>query len=326
MIKYATIGTSKITEEFIAAARMDDRFFHAVVYSRNREKGEAFAKKNGCCKVITSLDLLAVDKEIDAVYIASPNAFHYRQSMLFIEHKKHVICEKPITASAEEYRALKSLAKKNGVIYMEAITSRHAEWRLKVINAVNEIGKISSARIDYCQRSSRYDSFMAGEHQNIFDMSLYAGTLMDLGIYCVYGTLDLLGMPKDIYAKASFLKNGADGGGCAVFDYGEFLATLTYSKTGQSALGTEIIGDMGTLKIGLISQYSDVCLIKDGKETVICGKSERPVLMSGEVKQFGNFILDYDRWEQEYQKISELAFNVQCCMDKIKLSAGIVYK
>ena len=48
---------------------------------------------------------------------------------------------------------------------------------------------------------------MNGEHVNIFDMSLHAGTLMDLGVYCVYAAIDLFGMPNGIKASASFLND-----------------------------------------------------------------------------------------------------------------------
>ena len=69
---------------------------------------------------------------------------------------------------------------------MEAIIPIYNSSRRLIKNALKEIGNISMVKIDYCQRSSRYDRFMNGEHVNIFDMSLHAGTLMDLGVYCVY--------------------------------------------------------------------------------------------------------------------------------------------
>lgn len=60
------------------------------------------------------------------------------------------------------------------------------------------------------------EHFLSGEKINILDMSLCAGTLMDLGVYCVYGTIDFLGVPNQIYANTHYLPNGADGSGMAV--------------------------------------------------------------------------------------------------------------
>ncbi len=136
-----------------------------------------------------------------------------------MENGKHVLCEKPITASAKEYDALLKLADEKGVIYAEAIMSRHFKGRKILFNALSEIGDISAARIDYCQRSSRYDAFKGGEHMNIFDMSLGAGTLTDLGVYCVYAAVDMFGMPQSINASAAFFDNGADKSGSAILEY-----------------------------------------------------------------------------------------------------------
>ena len=325
MIRYATVGTSAITEKFIAAAALTGRYIHSAVYSRTKEKGEEFAKRVGCSRVITDLSELANDKSIDAVYIASPNYYHYMQSKLLLENGKHVLCEMPVCSSASYYRELRSIAAANGVIFMEAMPPRFAPTRKAVLEALGKIGKITSARIDYSQLSSRYPELLRGEKPNIFNMSLHAGTLMDLGVYCVAGAVDLLGVPQEIYAKASMLPVGCDGGGTAVFDYGEFLATLTYSKVGQSQLGSEIIGDRGTLKIGYVSQYANVSLVTaDGEET-ICGMCERAELMAGEAVSFADFITDKTKAD-EYLSVCKQTYEVLRCMDKIKQSAGLRYK
>ena len=79
MLKYATIGTSFIAEQFVTGANATGRLTLAAVYSRKLETGTAFAQKFGCNKVYTSLQQLADDGEIDAVYVASPNIFHSGQ-------------------------------------------------------------------------------------------------------------------------------------------------------------------------------------------------------------------------------------------------------
>lgn len=324
MIRLATVGSSSITEQFIAACGYEKRIELAAVYSRDEKRGRAFADKFGIKEVFCDLEALSRWEGIDAVYIASPNSCHAEQSRLFLLGGKHVICEKPVVTNAAEYRELKALADSKGLIYMEAVTSWHNEGRLKALSAIEDIGNIAAARIDYSQRSSRYDSFLAGEHQNIFDMSLHAGTLMDLGVYCVYGAVELFGEPQNIEANASFLKNGADGSGCAIFDYGSFQAVLTYSKTGQSAIGTEIIGDRGTLKIGLISQFSDISVVTPSGENVLTQKPSRPELMSGEAIAFADFT-EGKRLE-DYNAVSAQTEIVHRCMDIIKQKAKIIYK
>ena len=323
MLKYATIGTSFIAEQFVTGANATGQFRLAAVYSRNSNTGLVFAKKFGCNKVYTSLENLAKDENIDAVYVASPNSFHAEQSELLLRAGKHVICEKPITTSAAEYKRLKSLADEKGLIYMEAIIPIYNSSRRLIKNALKEIGNISMVKIDYCQRSSRYDRFMNGEHVNIFDMSLHAGTLMDLGVYCVYAAIDLFGEPNNIKASASFLKNGADGGGVAIFEYDKFIASLTYSKTGQSVAPTEIVGDNGSIIMETAVYYQDAYLVKQGKKTPLFYNLSKETLMGYEAAAFYDFI--NGKRLDEYEQNSKITESVHACMDKIKKKANIIY-
>lgn len=324
MIKYATIGTSFIAEQFVKGANATDRLQLVAVYSRKYDTGIAFAQKFGCDRVYTSLEEIANDSQIEAVYIASPNSLHAQQSEFLLNAGKHIICEKTITTSADEYRRIKSLADSKGLIYMEAIIPIYNTSRGRIKAAINQIGNIAMAKIDYCQRSSRYDRFISGEQVNIFDMSLHAGTLMDLGVYCVYAAVDLFGIPNSIKASASFLSNGADGSGVAVFVYDKFSACLTYSKTGQSIAPTEIVGDSGSVIMETAVYYQDAYLIKQGKKTPLFDNVSKETLMGYEAIAFCDFI--NGRHLDEYNKNSNLCLAVHTCMDKIKQEAKICYK
>ena len=324
MIKYATIGTSFIAEQFVTGANATGQMQLVAVYSRKSDTGLAFAKKFGCNKVYTSLQSMADDDNIDAVYVASPNSLHAEQSEFLLNAGKHVICEKSITTSAAEYKRIKELADKKNLIYMEAIIPIYNSSRSRIKAAIDKIGNIAMAKIDYCQRSSRYDRFMNGEHVNIFDMSLHAGTLMDLGVYCVYAAVDLFGMPKGIKASASFLSNGADGSGVAIFEYDKFNACLTYSKTGQSVAPTEIVGDSGSVIMETAVYYQDAYLVRKNEKTPLFDNVSKETLMSYEAIALCDFI--NGKRLDEYNQNSEICFMVHSCMDAIKREANIIYK
>lgn len=324
MLNIATVGTSTITEKFIAACRFSGRFKLYAAYSRSKERAAEFAAKHGFEKSFSDLREMAEEPSIDAVYIATPNVFHAEQSRLFLNHGKNVLCEKPIATDSVTYGSLLKLAETNRLIYAEAIMSRHSPGRPALFEALPLIGRISQVRIDYCQRSSRYDRFKAGEHINIFDMSLGAGALMDLGVYCVYAAADLFGAPQSVAARASFLENGADCAGCAIFGYDGFSAVLTYSKTGDTALGSEIVGDGGTLKIRSVSQYNGISLIKDGKETPLYYSSHHPEIMGGEITAFADYIENPSRLA-EYREVCGLTSAVHKATDAVKRQAGIKY-
>lgn len=324
MIKYATIGTSFIAEQFVMGANATGRLTLAAVYSRKYDTGIAFAQKFGCDKVYTDLQNLANDTNIDAVYVASPNVFHAEQSEFLLNAGKHIICEKPITTSVAEYKRLKVLADQKGLIYIEAIIPIYNKSRERIKAALNDIGNIAMAKIDYCQRSSRYDRFMRGECVNIFDMSLHAGTLMDLGVYCVYAACDLFGMPNNIQATANFLSSGADGSGIAIFEYDKFSACLTYSKTGQSMAPTEIVGDSGSVIMETAVYYQDAYLVKQGEKISLFDDVSKETLMGYEAIALCDLIKG-NRLD-EYNANSEITFKVHTCMDIIKQKAKIEYK
>ena len=108
-IKYSVIGTSWITNSFIEGAKLVDGLILDGVYSRSEEKGKAFAQAVGAQRVFTSIEEVA-DSDTDFVYVASPNSCHYEQCKFLLENKKHVICEKPITVTSEEFSKLFFLA------------------------------------------------------------------------------------------------------------------------------------------------------------------------------------------------------------------------
>ncbi len=325
MIRLATVGTSGICESFLNGAAITNEYKLTAVYSRTFEKGRAFAQKFGCNRVFTNLEEMAKSDLIDAVYIASPNVFHAPQSQLFLKNGKHVLCEKPIVTNVADYTELKALAEAQGLIYMEAIIPRHLSAYSFVHNALKEIGKIAFAEIKYNQRSSRFDAFLKGDKVNIFDMSLHAGALMDLGVYCVYGAVDLLGAPSGISARVSLLPNGADGSGEICFNYGGFNAVLTYSKVDNAPSVSKIVGENGVLEIEMISQYAGAYLIKNGVKTLVAGHLSKAEQMSYEATRFADYILRFEENKEDYLNAVSLCINVHKCMDKIKASAGLVY-
>ena len=94
-----------------------------AVYSRHLVQAYTFGEPNKAQYFFDSLDDLGSCEHVDAVYIASPNSFHYEQAALLLSHGKHVLCEKPITSNARELEHLIQLAGQNNVILLEAIRS-----------------------------------------------------------------------------------------------------------------------------------------------------------------------------------------------------------
>jgi scyllo-inositol 2-dehydrogenase (NADP+) len=186
LVRFGVVGTNWITERFLEAAKHVEDFSLAAVYSRTAEKAEEFAEKYEVQTKFTDLEEMAASDLIDAVYIASPNSHHCRQAVLFLQHKKHVLCEKPLASNAAEVKEMIKAAKANEVLLMEAMKSTVMPNFESIEKNISKIGKVRRFSGSYCQYSSRYDAYKKGTVLNAFNPEFSSGSLMDLGVYAIY--------------------------------------------------------------------------------------------------------------------------------------------
>ncbi|PLR79390.1 oxidoreductase [Bacillus sp. V3-13] len=253
MVRFGVIGTNWITEEFIKGASEVEDFVLTAVYSRTEEKAKEFAGKFGVIHTFTDLETMASSGEIDAVYIASPNALHAKQAITFMNHGKHVLCEKPIASNSKELAEMVTAAKKNGVLLMEALKSTLVPNFKAVQENLAQIGTVRRYFASYCQYSSRYDAYKSGNILNAFKPEFSNGAIMDIGIYCVYPLVVLFGKPDEIKATGLILESGVDGEGSVVLKYKDMDAVIMYAKITNSTLPTEIQGENGNIVIDKIN-------------------------------------------------------------------------
>ncbi|MFZ1874840.1 MAG: Gfo/Idh/MocA family oxidoreductase [Chania sp.] len=264
MIRFAVIGTNWITERFIDAAHESGKMKLTAIYSRNLEQAQAFGANYPVEHFFDSLDALAQSDVIDAVYIASPNSLHYPQSLLCLSHKKHVICEKPLASNLQHVEKLVACARENQVVLFEAFKSAYLPNFLVLQQALSKIGRLRKAFLNFCQYSSRYPRYLAGENPNTFNPQFSNGSIMDIGYYCVANAVALFGEPRSVMASASLLDTGVDAHGTVCLNYGDFDVTITHSKVSNSDIPSEIQGEDGTLMIEKISEYQKVVLTPRG--------------------------------------------------------------
>lgn len=135
-------------------------------------------------------DLLKL-KSVDAVLIATPNAFHAPIAIEALNAGKHVLCEKPMAVSEKEAGAMVRAAEKAGKVFMLALNNRFkAESRfLKSYIARGEIGQIYYAKAAFIRRR--------GSPGGWFSQRKYSGggPLIDLGVHILDLMLWLMGYP-----------------------------------------------------------------------------------------------------------------------------------
>lgn len=323
MIRFGIIGTNRITEWFLEAAKQVRHFELAAVYSRTEERAREFADKHGASAIFTDLNEMARSDKIDAVYIASPNAFHARQAIPLMRGGKHVLCEKPIASNAKELRAMIEVARERGVLLMEAMKSTVMPNFDAVRENLHKLGKVRRYFASYCQYSSRYDAYKQGTVMNAFRPELSNGSLMDIGVYCLYPLVVLFGKPDSVKASAVMLESGVDGEGSLLLNYGDMEAVIQHSKITNSHLPSEIQGEAGNMLIEKISQPERVRIVyrDGGSEELTRPQAEHTMLY--EVQSFIELIRSGRTESPVNSHANSLA--VMEIMDEARRQIGLVF-
>lgn len=322
-MKFGVIGTNWITESFISAASEVESFTLRAVYSRTEEKAKEFADQNGAEYIFTDLEEMAASDVIDAVYIASPNSFHAEQAITLMKHGKHVICEKPIASNVAEIEKMIETAKENNVLLMEAMRSTVTPNFKSIQENLHKIGTVRRYFGNSCQYSSRYDKYKEGTVLNAFNPAFSNGSMMDIGIYCLYPMVVLFGEPESVKANAYLLESGVDGEGSILLNYGDKEGVVMYSKISNSFVPSEIQGENGSILIDHIQDMSKIEIrYNDGRTEDITVEQDKPK-MYYEAKEFIELI---ERGELESKVNSHAnSLAVMKIMSEARRQVGLVY-
>ncbi|WP_304160558.1 Gfo/Idh/MocA family protein [Fusobacterium ulcerans] len=270
MVRFGIIGTSSISDRFVEALKTIKKCEVTAVYSRSVEKGDYFATKHDIKTIYLSLEEMAESQKVDAVYIASPNGLHPSQAIKMMKSGKHVICEKAIAPTVKELDEMIKTAKENNVVLMEAMRPTLNPNFNIIKESLEKIGPVRGISASYCQYSSRYDNLKKGELTNIFDPKFSGGALYDIGVYPLYFTIGMFGIPEEYMGKNYLVSSGADGYGSIILKYSDKIASITYSKITDSKTPSEIQGEKGSIIIGKLSTVNDIKIVyRDGREEKI---------------------------------------------------------
>jgi len=294
-LRFATIGTSWITDSFITSARETGRWELCAVFSRTAEKAQAFAVKSGSPEYYDDIAEMLGKSGADAVYIASPNSLHVEQTRLCLERGISVICEKPLSFRYGELRGLYEMAESKGLFLFEAYRHINNPAFTRLKDAVDTIKPVRSAVLTYNQYSSRYAAFLRGENPNVFNPEMGGGALADLGVYPVSLAAALFGKPVAVKAVLNKLSNGVDGAGCIIMDYTDFHAAVSFSKNSADAASNQICGENGTVVIDKSAELEKIVVAKrDGTSEDCSIKSPYENKLAAEADVFAEIILNSD--------------------------------
>ncbi len=140
------VGTGSIALMMAKACEEVDGVHAYGLYSRSYEKGRDFANQANIDFVYTDYEEFLNDENIDFVYLASPNSLHYSQAKMAIEHKKHIIVEKPFASNYWQTKELVDLAEKEDVFLFESMTIQHSNNYRLLKEKLTEIGRVKEVQ------------------------------------------------------------------------------------------------------------------------------------------------------------------------------------
>jgi aryl-alcohol dehydrogenase-like predicted oxidoreductase/predicted dehydrogenase len=213
-IKWGIVGAGNIADAFAHSIGHCQDSELAGIFARNQEKLDKFSDKFNT-KPYLKLEDFFTSNEIDAVYIATPHNSHYFYTLEAIKHKKHILCEKPISMNHLESMVLLDMAQNAGVFLMEAYMYRvHPQTS----NILNHLDVFKNTKEDLLIESSfGFSADLPSEHR-LRNPLLGGGAILDVGCYplsmskLIAGSLQNLPFadPLSIKATGRIDKTGVD--------------------------------------------------------------------------------------------------------------------
>jgi predicted dehydrogenase/aryl-alcohol dehydrogenase-like predicted oxidoreductase len=178
-LQWGILGTGNIAKAFAKGLAASKTGRLVAVASRSKEKADQFGTEFGVKHCHGSYEALLADKDVQAVYIATPHPMHAEWAIKAAEAGKHILCEKPIGINHAEAMAIVEAAQQNDVFLMEAFMYRcHPQIRKLVeLLRAKAIGEVRLIRASF--------GFNAGympEHR-LFSNALGGGGILDVGCY-----------------------------------------------------------------------------------------------------------------------------------------------
>jgi xylose dehydrogenase (NAD/NADP) len=243
-LRIGVLGAAKIARLFVDAVRASRKVVVAAMASRDLDRATAFARDTGVAMVHATYEALLDDPEIDAVYVPLPNNLHAAWSIRAADAGKHVLCEKPLAATAAEARAVFEAARRNGVYVVEAYPYRAQPQTLKMreLLAANAIGNLQLIQASF--------GFPLTDVANIrMNPTLAGGALMDAGSYPVSLVRTIAGTkPTRVCAISRWSESGVDLTTLATLEFSSgLLAQIACSFATVRHRHAFIAGDAGSI-------------------------------------------------------------------------------
>lgn len=248
-LRIGVLGAARIAPmALIAPARSMEGVEIAGVAARQPDRAAAFARRHRIAAVYPSYEALIADPAIDAIYNPLPNSLHGRWTIAALEAGKHVLCEKPFTANAQEAQAVAAVARRTGLIVMEAF---HYRYHALIARALSIIASGELGDVRHIAASFRVP--LPGNGDIRWRLPLGGGAVMDAGCYAIHMVRTLAAAePQVRAARAKLHSPGVDRVMEAELDFADGrTGAIAAALRGWPliAIAARVEGAAGTLRI-----------------------------------------------------------------------------
>jgi len=201
-LRIGTLGAAKITPmALLKPATTVPEVELVAIAARDRSRAEKMAAKHGIPTVHDSYDEVIADPNVQAIYNPLPNGLHGKWTIAALEAGKHVLCEKPFTANADEAEQVAVVATRTGLVVMEAFHYRYHPLvdRLLEIIAGGEVGEVQRIETRMCFPLPIFKDIR-------YQLDLAGGALMDAGCYAVHQLRTLAGAEPEVVSAVAKLQ------------------------------------------------------------------------------------------------------------------------
>jgi predicted dehydrogenase len=192
-LRWGVVGTGGIAADFCEALQQSARCVVTNVAGSTPDKARAFARRYRIAGWSQGLGELLDDRDVEAVYVATPHPLHEEHALAAIAAGRHVLCEKPLTLDERSAERVIAAARRHRVFLMEAFMYRCHPLIRELLARLHKgaVGSLRHVRADFGFRARR------AEGHRLFSPALGGGSILDVGGYPVSFARLIAGVVED---------------------------------------------------------------------------------------------------------------------------------
>ncbi len=261
--RFGIMGAGNITRQFCDAVERTGTAVVAAVAGRTPGKAAKLAAEFQIPGVYEDYEEMLKREQLDAVYIAVTTNAHYELTMLCLDYRVPVLCEKAMFRTYREAKTVFDRSKELGVFVMEGMWSRFLP-KMAIVRrwiAEGRIGDVTLAQVDigFCAPRNPQNRY--------FNRELGGGAMYDLLVYCYDILTGLLEKQvKEVEIQTIWTDTDVDAAELLQVRMDGCLGRLAASFLTDPGNMAIFFGSKGRIEMKNPHFGQECCLYEDGKE------------------------------------------------------------